>query len=97
MKEFGMEPGYETALGALPQHLQPGIRRYLEHGIMPGSFLCSVIDNDLGGAVCRAAGISLEEVKAVYLFFYNYCPSDSHGSKAKRLMWVDKKTQAKPS
>ncbi|BCA57705.1 hypothetical protein [Sphingomonas sp. HMP6] len=75
-------------LAALPTHLHGGLLRYIEDGIRPGAFLCSIIDNDLLGAVCHAGeGIGLDDLRRLARFFYNDCPSQCHGSKSKRLDW----------
>lgn len=70
----------------VPPHLVGGILRYLELGIKPGGFLCSVIENDLQGAVARSTE-GLDELRPLCQFFYNFAPSDSWGSKDKRIAW----------
>src|SRR5699024_8873505 len=35
----------------IPQHMRASVRRWIEHGVLPGGFLSAVIRNDLVGAV----------------------------------------------
>ncbi len=68
--------------------LHGGIARYIESGVMPGSFLTAVISNDLIGAICRADDdMTIEELRALRLWFYNDAPSQCHGSPQKMAAW----------
>lgn len=59
----------------IPEHMQDAARRYIEHGIAPGSFLTAVICNDLFGAVGIADEINRAAMWRWCLFFYNEAPS----------------------
>jgi hypothetical protein len=87
-------------LGIVPENLRGGLARYLDLGIEPGRFLCSVLENDLAGATLRCSD-ELVEVCLMSLasFLWNYAPSESHGSKEKRLAWQAKVSamHARPS
>jgi len=39
---------------AIPEHLRPGLARWIVHGIVPGRFLCAVISADLFAAALAA-------------------------------------------
>lgn len=55
----------------VPPHLHEGLVRWVEFGIPPGSFLRSVIANDLLGAVSRADDHSLAALPAIVSFLGN--------------------------
>lgn len=57
--------GYE----AIPERLQGGLLRYIEHGIQPGGFLTAVLMNDLVGATRRADPESLEALPLIVQWF----------------------------
>lgn len=42
----------------LPVHIRGGAKRYIEHGVRPGSFLTAVIRNDLIHAMRYADDIN---------------------------------------
>ena len=76
--------------------LHGGITDYLESGINPGSFLESVICNDLVGAVCRADDdMTRDELKALILWFYNEAPGPSNGSRALMERWMQSRRELK--
>lgn len=60
-----MFQGYED----IPERLQGGILRYVEHGIQPGGFLTAVIMNDLGNATGRADPESLAALPLIVRWF----------------------------
>lgn len=73
----------------LPQHMQEGMQLYIEHKIAPGSFLTSVLCNDLRGAAIRA-----DEVNKHLLFEYidwlaRHAPSLCWGSPARVKAWLE--------
>lgn len=57
--------GYES----IPERLQGGLLRYVEHGIQPGGFLTAVITNDLSNATGRADAESLEALPLIVQWF----------------------------
>jgi len=71
----------------LPPHLRRGVKRYYEHGILPGEFLRRVICNDLT-AVMRADPESLASIVDIVRWFYNELPSPCWGSRKKMDAWV---------
>lgn len=56
------------------------IRNWIDHGIMPGSFLTAVITNDLNGAVGAADHLNIRLIPEYVFYFYNYCPGNCWGS-----------------
>ena len=71
----------------LPEHLQGGMRRYIENGIGAGHFLTAVLSNDLFGAVSHADPKSLEALSDIVKWLYNEAPSTCWGSKERVQEW----------
>jgi hypothetical protein len=73
----------------IPQLLHEGLVRYLLHGIRPGGYLCSVLSNDLGGAILRAAHPVTPDVTRRLVKFLTYCaPAPCHGAAANVEAWI---------
>lgn len=87
MQRLHLEPDAELHLYMVAEHLHEGLLNYVKHGIEPGQFLQSVIENDLEQAVLRADGASLITLKGTVLWLSMYAPSPCWGSKEKRLAW----------
>lgn len=73
----------------LPEGLQGGMQRYLEHGILPGHFLTAVLENNLFSAVMRADSTNLSLIADIVKWIHNEAPGNSHGSEAIVIEWVD--------
>lgn len=80
--------GVDIDYSKLPEHLVGGFRRYIEHGVRPGQFICAVIVNDLLESYGRADSISIARMSDIVGFVYNQMPSKSHGSPAKLDAWI---------
>lgn len=72
----------------LPEHMREGMRRYIEHGILPGSFLRAVLTNDLMEACGQADDINLARLADYARFLYNYAPRGAYGSKENVAEWI---------
>ncbi len=44
----------EISYDRIPEHMRGGARRYVEQGILPGSFLTMILENDFVHAASRA-------------------------------------------
>ena len=88
MRTLGFDKYDENEYAAVPETTIEAIRRYIEHGILPGDFLQAVIQNDLTEAVGRADRHNLPALKLICQMFYNCTPADSHGNKEKMLAWA---------
>ncbi len=55
------------------------MRRYVEDGIRPGSFLQAVLENDLVGAFSSADEGNTARMKEIASFLYNEMPMRSYG------------------
>lgn len=78
------EPNYEI----LPEHMQEGMRLWIERGIEPGSFLMAVLENDLMGALGKADEINAASLLAYGRFLYNEVPTSCFGSPEKCAAWA---------
>jgi hypothetical protein len=70
----------ETQWLMIPDHLRPGLARYLLNGVLPGGFLSSMISNDLMGAVTVADQKYRESFFEIARFFILYMPRNCFGS-----------------
>jgi len=83
--------GYQHRDCEIPDHMTGAIGRYIEHGILPGSFLTAVLENNLIEAVGRADSVNVHELPAYVGYLYNEAPADCYGSKELVSAWVSKK------
>lgn len=74
-----------------PGDLSEELRRYIERGIPPGSFLMSFLCNDLMHAVLCADDKNLLLLKEIALWFTKYAPVESYGSTEKVARWLGDK------
>lgn len=74
----------------IPAHMYGGMKRYILHGIPPGSFLTAVLSNDLMGALGKADEDNRVALHAYGMFLYNDAPSPCHGSPEKVRAWIAK-------
>lgn len=78
----------------IPERMMEPIRLYIEEGIKPGSFLTSVICNDLKGAVGNADDENLPNLPAFVAYFYNEAPGSCWGSKEMMERWIRDRREA---
>lgn len=64
-----------------------GLRRWIENGIEPGSFLSAVIRNDLKDACGRADDINRKCLFEIVAWFYNEAPTGCWGSEDALKSW----------
>ena len=72
----------------IPERMMPGIERYVQDRVMPGSFLQAVISNDLRLACANADEENLRNLPAYIAYFYNETPSGCWGSQEKMFYWI---------
>jgi len=82
-------PGFKQNLSMVPEHIREGIALYVEHGRIPGDFLCAVISNDLFQALGRADHINRHALHEISAFIYTYTPSACFGSEKKMTAWSE--------
>jgi hypothetical protein len=75
----------------LPDHMQEGMRLYIEKGIQPGSFLTSVLENDLVRSFETADYINQHRMLDFVIFLVNQAPHNCWGSPKRVQYWLDEK------
>lgn len=76
------------ALAKLPEHLQDGLREYVEQRIPTGGFLAAVLSNDLRSAVERADREARQALPDLVLWLHWHVPSACWGSREKMEAWL---------
>lgn len=66
-----------------------GLTLYLLNRVRPGSFLSSVLENDLMGALKCADDTNVNCLRAYGMFLYNHAPMGSYGSPVKVTAWLN--------
>lgn len=74
----------------LPESLREGARRWIEHGVVPGHFLCAVIKNDLRESFARADDANLLQMQDIVRWWYNEAPGSCWGSAERFDAWRKK-------
>lgn len=73
----------------LPEGLRVGMCRYIEGGILPGSFLKAVLANDLMNACAHADHVNRQRLFDIVDWLYNEAPGNCWGSPEKMQVWID--------
>jgi len=68
------------ALHELPTHMQEGMCRYIQRGILPGGFATAVLENNLVDAFARADATNTHAMRAWASWLYNRAPRGCWGS-----------------
>jgi len=74
----------------LPDYMIDGLVRYIVHGIEPGGFLSSVLENDLAWAAARADAVNRRNLFRYASFLLYGAPNGCWGSKSKVQEWIGK-------
>lgn len=72
----------------LPEHMQEGMRRYIEHGVRPGGFLCAVLRNDLMGAAVQGDTVNRQLLSSYADFLRIHAPFSCYGSSEALESWI---------
>ena len=81
---------YEKADWSLiPEHMQSGLKLYIEEGIRPGSFMEAVLCNDLAAAFGRADFVNRHRVLEYVQFLYSYAPAECWHSMDAVEAWIE--------
>ena len=94
-KKMETESSYTFRKFYIPSRMMGGIKRYIDHGVVPGDFLQAVICNDLQEACGRADEENLRNIPAYIGYFYNEAPAGCWGSKEIMQDWIDAVREAK--
>ena len=79
----------------VPPHLQGALERYLQDGILPGSFLRAVLENKLKESFEQADDISRAALPDIVHYLYNYVPMAAWGSPERVTEWTTSIRSAK--
>lgn len=79
----------------VPEHLRPGLIRYFEHGIKPGSFLQALIQNNLAQTVLRADELTLPHLPNIVRWMMNEAPAPKWGSEDAMNAWINECAEAR--
>ncbi len=71
----------------IPDHVLPGLARWLVNGIVPGSFLEAMLSNDLRGVMQSADDENLQRIPDIWNFLYMEIPSSAWGSHERMVKW----------
>lgn len=82
---------YDINYSLIPEHMRDGVKLYLEYGIRPGSFLTTVLENNLVKSIALADNVNQAHIVEWAKFLYNELPMESWGSKEKVNAWIEKK------
>lgn len=80
-------PGRPADWSLIPDYMIGGLRRYIENGIAPGSFLTAVLSNDLRRSFDCADDENGRRIGDYVRFLYSYAPSQCWGSPDKFEAW----------
>jgi hypothetical protein len=83
-------PGHSADWSLIPDYMIGGLRRYIEYGVPPGSFLTALLSNDLRATFERADDENRRCVENYVRFLYSYAPSQCWGSPARFDAWCKK-------
>jgi hypothetical protein len=70
-------------------HMAFGLRKYIENGLHPGSFLVALLKNDLKETIQRADSENRRLLPEWVLFVTNHLPPMIHGSPEAVNRWID--------
>lgn len=73
----------------LPEHMQSGARLYIEQGILTGSFLTAVLQNNLVNAIGQADSINRQELLAWANWLMWDIPAIAWGSVEKVQAYIE--------
>lgn len=72
----------------IPEHMRESLRRYVDHGIQPGSFMTSILANDFITAAQRADVKNLNALQVYCYTLINEVPRQCWGSYEIVEQWI---------
>lgn len=76
-----------ASLMGIPDRMQGGLKRWLEEGIYPGSFLTAVLEGKLMDAIAYADAENVNILARYAHFLRAAFPPSSYGSEKKCRLW----------
>ena len=74
---------------SVPEWLPNRVENWIAHGLKPGKFFRSILENDLAGVIGRSDHIGRETLFGIYKMLYNGIPGGIWGSKERVKNWLD--------
>lgn len=90
IKELEMHHKPSQNITRLPEHMQPGIARYIILGIKPGSFLTAVFANEFEIATIKADEMNAELLDVYRDFLETDVPKPCWGSSRMVREWCER-------
>jgi hypothetical protein len=87
--------GYTYRDFFIPDYMVEGLDLWIDHGVLPGSFLTAVLCNDLMDAFARADENNIRQLPAYCAYLYNQAPPHCFGSKERVRAWIEFKRPEK--
>jgi len=84
----GNEAWGEGMAKHIPEHMQPGLCRFILFGIPAGDFLTAVLENDFMRAAGRADDVNRNALLGYIMFLYNYAPTGCYGDTDRVHAWL---------
>lgn len=72
----------------VPENIAGALKRYIEHGIPPGSCTTAILAHDLFDAFGRADETTAANMRDIVRWIYNEAPSICHGSRERVDAWI---------
>ena len=80
-------------MNPLPETLKQGIDDFVLHGLIPGDFLRSCLQNEFVESVLRADDTSRQYFREIAFYIYEYVPRECWGSPEKFVAWRKMKNE----
>lgn len=87
--------GYTYRNFSIPNGMADGLDKWINLGVLPGSFLTAILCNDLMGACKCADERNLENIPAYCAYLYNEAPPQCYGSRQRVEDWIKFKRSAR--
>lgn len=72
----------------MTNEVKTAINRYVSHNEHPGSFIVSILQNDLKKTMLYADDQSIKDLREIYLYIYNSLSGICWGSKEIVEKWL---------
>ena len=82
---------YNIDYSALPSHMQGAFMRYIEHGLIPGSFGKACLENKLVDALGKADEVNTARINDIASWLYNDCPESAWGDEETVRKWSEER------
>ena len=90
IKRLAMEHEQLNPKREVSDIIKESLELYVERGLLPGSFLVTVLENDLFGAMARADSYNRATIFQITKYIYYELPRDSYGSREKVKAYLAK-------